>query len=117
LKSLHTAAEARGQGVARALLEHLLGLARSRGYRLVSLETGSMAAFAPARALYEASGFDDCPHFADYLDSPHSTFMSLALTTPKMPRRHTDPASSFRRDGLLPGSLEVTCRPPPAALG
>lgn len=93
LKSMHTAAEARGQGVARALLDHLLALARSRGYRLVSLETGSMDAFAPARALYARSGFDLGPPFADYDDSPHSAFMRLAVTTSTTQRAEVDQAS------------------------
>src|SRR5437870_13096405 len=51
LKSMHTAAAARGRGVGRALVAHLVAVARARGCRRVSLETGSMAAFAPARAL------------------------------------------------------------------
>ena len=50
IKSMHTAAEARGRGVGRALVDHLLGVARSRGVSRVSLETGSGPAFAAARA-------------------------------------------------------------------
>jgi putative acetyltransferase len=81
LKSMHTAAEARGQGIARAILMHLLDLATSRGYERVSLETGSMDAFAPARALYASVGFEVCPPFGDYWDSPNSTCMTLDLRT------------------------------------
>jgi putative acetyltransferase len=80
LKSMHTLIEARGRGVGRAVLTALLELARTRGYTRVSLETGSMAAFAPARAMYVAAGFVDCGPFADYVESSYSTFMSLALT-------------------------------------
>jgi putative acetyltransferase len=80
LKSMHTVAEARGRGVARAILDHLLDLARARGYLRVSLETGSMAAFAPARALYASAGFTVCPPFGDYWDSPYSTCMTLDLS-------------------------------------
>ena len=79
LKSMHTAAAARGAGVGRELLMYLVGVARGRGYRLLSLETGSMAGFAPARALYASAGFTECGAFADYEPSPHSTFMSLSL--------------------------------------
>ena len=79
LKSMHTAAEARGRGVGRALLAHLVALAAAQGYRRVSLETGSMEAFAPARALYAAAGFTTCPPFGDYDPSRHSTFMTLHL--------------------------------------
>jgi putative acetyltransferase len=81
LKSMHTAEAARGRGVGRAMVEHLLGVARARGYRRVSLETGSMAAFAPARALYASVGFVPCAPFADYPDSPNSFYMTLELAT------------------------------------
>ena len=79
LKSMHTSAAARRQGVARAMLDHLLDLARRDGYRQISLETGSMEAFAPARTLYASVGFTVCPPFGSYWDSPHSTCMTLAL--------------------------------------
>ena len=79
LKSMHTAEEARGQGVARALVEHIVGLARERGYRRPSLETGSGPAFEPARALYASAGFAPCEAFGDYTPSPNSAYMTLAL--------------------------------------
>ncbi len=61
------------------MLAHLIGVARERGYLVLSLETGSMAGFAPARALYTSAGFTECGAFADYEPSPHSIFMSLSL--------------------------------------
>ena len=61
------------------MLMYLIGVARDRAYRLLSLETGSMAGFAPARALYASAGFTECGAFAGYEPSPHSTFMSLPL--------------------------------------
>jgi putative acetyltransferase len=79
IKSMHTAAEARGRGIARALVEHLLGIARARGHRRVSLETGSGPAFAPARALYAGAGFVPCEAFSDYVPGPNSTYMTLLL--------------------------------------
>jgi putative acetyltransferase len=79
IKSMHTAAAARGRGVGRALLEHLLAVARSRGHRRVSLETGATDAFAPARGLYAAAGFVSCGPFGDYPESPRSAFMTLEL--------------------------------------
>jgi putative acetyltransferase len=79
LKSMHTTAAARGQGVGRAMVEHLLATARERGYRRVSLETGTMEAFAPARLLYLSSGFTVCPPFAGYFESPNSVCMTLEL--------------------------------------
>jgi putative acetyltransferase len=79
IKSMHTAATARGGGIGRAMLTHLIGDARRRGYRLLSLETGSMAGFAAARALYASAGFTECRAFGEYAQSPYSTFMELPL--------------------------------------
>lgn len=79
LKSMHTAETARGQGVARTMVAHLLSVARSTGYRRVSLETGDMEAYAPARALYARAGFVECGPFADYPPNGSSTFMTLTL--------------------------------------
>jgi putative acetyltransferase len=79
LKSMHTAEAARGRGIGRAMLDHLIRVARDRGFRRVSLETGTMAAFAPARSLYAKRGFVPCGRFGDYRESPNSTFMTLLL--------------------------------------
>lgn len=79
VKSMRTASAHRRRGVAAAVLEHLLHVARERGYRRLSLETGSMAAFAPAHALYARFGFERCGPFADYVDDPNSIFMTRSL--------------------------------------
>jgi len=85
LKSMHTAQAARGLGVGRAMLAHLIGVARERGCRRVSLETGSMDAFAPARSLYAGAGFRPCGPFGDYSPSGSSSFMTLSLDAPDSP--------------------------------
>ena len=79
IKSMHTTAVARRGGIGRAMLTHLIGVARNREYRLLSLETGSVAGFEPARALYASAGFTECGPFADYAPSAFSTFMELPL--------------------------------------
>lgn len=79
LKSMHTAEASRRRGVGQAMLLHLLQTARERGVRQVSLETGTMPAFAPARALYAKAGFQPCGVFGDYVESAHSCFMTLRL--------------------------------------
>lgn len=79
LKSIHTAEEARGNGAGRAIVEELIASARTRGATRVSLETGSMEAFAPSRALYQRLGFVECEPFGDYSPSRNSTFMTLEL--------------------------------------
>ncbi|HMJ34617.1 MAG TPA: GNAT family N-acetyltransferase [Baekduia sp.] len=82
IKSMHTAQEARGRGIGRALVDHLLGAAREQGYRRVSLETGAGPAFAPARALYAGAGFTPCSAFGDYEPSANSAYMTLSLDDP-----------------------------------
>jgi putative acetyltransferase len=82
LKAMHTRAEARGQGVGQAMLTHLLRVAEARGYQRVSLETGTMDAFAPARALYLKAGFRPCPPFGRYTVNPYSVCMTLVLDQP-----------------------------------
>ena len=79
IKSMHTSTSSRGQGIGRAMLAHLLRVARERGFEQISLETGTMAAFAPARALYASAGFATCPPFGDYRGSPNSVCMTLRL--------------------------------------
>jgi putative acetyltransferase len=79
IKSMRTAARHLRKGVARALLDHLMAEARARRYRRLSLETGSMAAFEPARQLYARAGFRQCPPFADYILDPNSVFMTIEL--------------------------------------
>ncbi|MGH2881454.1 MAG: GNAT family N-acetyltransferase [Solirubrobacteraceae bacterium] len=79
VKSMHTVAAARGQGIGRRMAEHLIAVAREAGYRRLSLETGSMAEFAAARALYAGVGFHLCGPFGDYRPSPNSTYMAIDL--------------------------------------
>lgn len=79
LKSMHTAERARGTGVGRGLLMALLDRARHAGHGQISLETGTAEAFAPARALYAAHGFETCPPFGDYREDPLSVFMTRML--------------------------------------
>jgi putative acetyltransferase len=82
IKSMRTASAHLRRGVGASMLQHLLEEARRRGYRRLSLETGSMAAFAPARNLYQRFGFEACPPFADYAEDPYSVFMSRRLDPP-----------------------------------
>jgi putative acetyltransferase len=79
IKSMRTAASHLRKGVAARLLQHILEEAQRRGYRRLSLETGSMAAFAPAHALYARFGFAFCGPFADYVEDPNSVFMTRTL--------------------------------------
>ena len=79
IKSMRTAQGHLRQGVAARLLRHIIDEARRRAYLRLSLETGSMAAFAPAQALYAGFGFSLCDPFASYLPDPNSVFMTREL--------------------------------------
>lgn len=79
IKSMRTASAHLRRGVAASLVSHIIDEARKRSYRRLSLETGSMDAFAPARNLYARCGFQFCAPFAAYIDDPNSVFMTKAL--------------------------------------
>jgi hypothetical protein len=76
---MHTSESVRGQGVGRALVDHILGVAAGRGYERVSLETGTMTAFEPARTMYERAGFTACDPFGDYIRNQHSVCMTIEI--------------------------------------
>jgi putative acetyltransferase len=79
VKSMRTPRALRRQGAGRALLNHIIAVARARGYQRLSLETGSQDAFKPAQNLYASAGFTICGPFGDYTDDPNSVFMTLRL--------------------------------------
>jgi putative acetyltransferase len=79
IKSMRTPEVLRRRGAGRALLNHIIEVARSRGYRRLSLETGSQEAFKPAQMLYASAGFGICGPFGDYREDPNSVFMTLRL--------------------------------------
>jgi putative acetyltransferase len=76
---MHTAEHVRGHGVGRTMLDHLLAIARERGFERVSLETGTDKAFAPAASLYMSAGFVPCEPFGDYRRSPNTAYMTMRL--------------------------------------
>ncbi len=80
VKSMRTAPSHRREGVASRVLTEVLGEARRRNYERVSLETGSMSAFTPARKMYAKFGFRECGPFGDYVEDPNSVFMTKSLT-------------------------------------
>ncbi|WP_433684111.1 GNAT family N-acetyltransferase [Nocardia sp. CA-119907] len=79
IKSMRTATDRTGRGIAATLLNHLIAEARARGFHRLSLETGASDYFAPAQRLYARHGFEVCPPFADYIEDPHSVFMTRTL--------------------------------------
>jgi len=79
LKSMRTHPDFLRCGVASALLEHIIAVARTRGMVRLSLETGSGAHFEPALSLYRRRGFVDGEAFADYRRSAFNQFLHLTL--------------------------------------
>jgi len=79
VKSMRTPQKLRRRGAGRLILQHINREARARGFVRLSLETGSMAEFAPAHALYQSAGFAFCGPFGSYREDPNSVFMTLAL--------------------------------------
>jgi putative acetyltransferase len=79
IKSMRTHPNHLRQGVAAALLEHIIDEARARDLRRLSLETGSGAAFEPALTLYRKRGFVDGEPFSEYERSAFNQFLHLRL--------------------------------------
>lgn len=81
IKSMRTAPQHVRKGVAAALLRHMIEAARQRGYRRVSLETGSGDPFEGAIALYGKFGFVKGGTFGGYVASDFNQFFHLDLQT------------------------------------
>jgi putative acetyltransferase len=79
IKSMRTAYAYQRKGVGAAMVRHIIEEAKCRGYTRLSLETGAMEYFAPARKLYASFGFTPCQPFATYIEDPNSVFMTKEL--------------------------------------
>ena len=79
VKSMRTPQQQRRRGAGRAVLAHIIAVARQRGLQRLSLETGTVAAFVPAHRLYQSFGFEGCGPFAHYHPDVNSVFMTLVL--------------------------------------
>lgn len=62
-----------GKGLGRALLQHSIERARSSGMRMMMVETGDDPGHAPARHLYEGSGFERWPVARYFKEIPSRT--------------------------------------------
>lgn len=79
IKSMRTSSRHLRKGIAKNLLTHILEEAKRHGYSRISLETGAIEAFEPARQLYASFDFTYCEPFADYIEDPYSVFMTREL--------------------------------------
>lgn len=80
IKSMRTVFAHRRKGVGRTMLQYIIAEAHRRSYSRLSLETGSMQAFEPARRLYESFGFTYCSPFAGYSEDPNSVFLTRPIS-------------------------------------
>jgi putative acetyltransferase len=79
VKSMRTAPDYLRRGAATAIIEHIVGEARRRGLKRLSLETGVGPVYEPAVALYLKRGFVDGERFADYQPSLYNRFLHMDL--------------------------------------
>lgn len=80
IKSMRTHPDHLRKGVGAAILETIIAEAQARGYRRLSLETGSGPAFEAALSLYARRGFRPGGAFGDYVASDFNQFFHLELT-------------------------------------
>jgi putative acetyltransferase len=77
IKRMYVVPDARRQGVGRAVLTALEAEARQLGIAALILETGERQ--PEAIALYRSAGFERCPCWGDYLDSPLAVCLAKPL--------------------------------------
>lgn len=77
IKRMYVQPAARGQGLARRLMDTLEQAALDAGCLLMVLETGPSQ--PEAIALYERNGFARCGPYGGYPDDPYSVFMRKPL--------------------------------------
>jgi len=82
VKRMYVRPQARGQGVADAIMGKLIGVTREAGLSVLRLETGIRS--LPALAFYRRSGFRDCAAFKPYASLPPdqvagSAFLEMRL--------------------------------------
>ncbi len=77
IKSMFTTPEARGKGVAAALMRALEDHARAAGLTMLKLETAD--SLPEAIRLYERQGFARCARFGDYAPNTTSVFMQKRI--------------------------------------
>ena len=79
LKSMRTLPEHLRRGLAKAILEALITMARAEGVTRLSLETGTTDEFEPAISLYTRYGFTRGEAFGAYRNGPDNQCYHLEL--------------------------------------
>ena len=90
IKRVFVRPEARGLGVARALVDGAEDVAREAGYALIRLDTGANQ--PEALKLFQTSGYDPIP---DYNDNPWAAYWFEKRLSPSSPASpHADSATA-----------------------
>ncbi|MCF2527652.1 GNAT family N-acetyltransferase [Yinghuangia soli] len=92
IKRMYVRPEARGRGLARAMLAELESRAAAAGQTRMILETGDRQ--QEAIALYRSCGYVDLPKFGYYRDSP----ASICMAKPLPGHSPASPASADTKD-------------------
>ena len=79
IKSMRVAQTFLGKGAGHAMLNHIISQAKARGYKRLSLETGTTPEFDAAHRLYDRAGFRDCGPFADYPETNFNRYKTMEL--------------------------------------
>ena len=79
LKSIRVNDAFRRKSYGIKVIQHLIFEAKKLNIIKLSLETGAGIFFAPARKLFEKSGFKPCEPFGEYKKNPDSCYMSLLI--------------------------------------
>lgn len=77
IKSMFVAEDARGKGVADAILRQIEDQAREENLPILKLETGD--ALVAALKLYVRNGYKTCGAFGQYMNATRSVFMEKTL--------------------------------------
>ena len=78
-KSIRIHDDFRGKGNGTKIINHLINEAKKLNIKRISIETGSGSFFAPARKLFDNSGFKPCPPFAHYKEDINSLYLTKLL--------------------------------------
>ena len=78
-KSIRVADKYRKSGMGEKIISHLIDQAKQIGIKKLSTETGAGNFFAPARKLFNNSGFKPCPPFAHYKEDINSLYFTKHL--------------------------------------
>ena len=79
-KSIRVHDDFKGKGNGIKIINHLIYKAKKLEIKRLSLETGAGKFFAPARKLFNKTGFKVCEPFSHYKKDVNSVYMSMLIS-------------------------------------